>query len=190
MTGLAYKYSCEVSRGTYHRESDEKAGDNRPKEEAIVPDGLQYTEWTLEFVGVEVEERATEVLNLPSCNQNQKRQHGENSRASAEDCLASIVVPSVAVNAEITTACSVDDNGKCQKTERTTEGTTTVYVSVAPFFLKVGSKNDLGVGLTLHLLYEFVDYQFLGEDSDTKAMRRSQHNVRCFLFHTQAKGKE
>ena len=151
MTGLAYRYSWEISGGTYHWESDEEAGDNRPKEEAVVPDGLQYTERTFEFLGVEVEKRATEVLNLPSCNQNQKRQHGKNSSASAEDCLASIVVPSVAVDAEITTACSVDDNGKCQKTERTTEGTTTVYVSVALFFFKVGSKNDLGVGLTLPL---------------------------------------
>lgn len=78
------------------------------------------------------------MFDLPSCNQNQKRQHGENSGASAEDCLASIIVPSVAVNAEITSACSVNDNGKRKKTERTTEGTTTVYVSVVLFLLKVG----------------------------------------------------
>lgn len=73
------------------------------------------------------------MLNLPSCNQNQKRQHGENGGASAEDCLTSIVVPSVAVNAEITTACSINDNGERKKTERTTEGTTTVHVSVVLF---------------------------------------------------------
>lgn len=66
MKELAYWYSCEVFGRTYHWKSDEEASNNCPKEEAVIPDGLEYTKWTLELLGVEIEERATEMFDLPS----------------------------------------------------------------------------------------------------------------------------
>lgn len=101
-------------------EGDEEASDNGPKQEAVVIDGVEDTEWPLKLLPIEIEERTAEMLDFPSGNQNKETQDGEDSGACSEDGLASIVVSRVAVGSEVTTTYTIHNYRECGQAKTST----------------------------------------------------------------------
>jgi len=93
-------------------EDGDESKHNREEQELVPPNVDRPLRKVLIRVGLHHEERAAHVQHLPCKEEREPCQAGESRGTSAEHGVASIVVPFVAVVAEITVAKTEHDNGE------------------------------------------------------------------------------
>ncbi len=151
-------------RNINNREHDDEAGDHSNEEEAIAPDGRQDREtgWS-SLVWVHVEQRAGEMFDFPSSNEQQEGDSRERCRASAEDDVTRRIIPFVAARAEIAASrADVGDNGEGEETE----------------------------GAHEEAIDEFVGYELGCENALFDVVRGPEHAVFLGFFETEADCEE
>jgi len=138
------------------------ANDDGPEQELVLPDVMEEWELASRVAGIEGEHASSNALELPSRNQNQPGEFGEDCSSGAEDDVAGVVVAFVAVFTEAVTAGTVDDEDKRHQATGTLDGA----------------------------VDEHVSDELPGEDSFLVVMWRALHDVRRGFLTAKAKGRE
>lgn len=102
-----------VKRGNVdNREGDDEAGKDSPKQKLVVPERVKDAEGSLVSHGVEVEERAREMLDFPGGQKEEEGEHSKDCGTRAEHVCARVVVGVVTVMPEVASSVAVDYNDK------------------------------------------------------------------------------
>ena len=125
------------------------AGDDGPEQEAVLEQGVEDGEGAGVFFGVHVEQAAGQVLGFPGHDAEQDCQDRVCRGPRAEGEVAGGVVAMVAVVAEVTVACAVDDDDETGETKR-------AHASAVD---------------------ELVDDELFGENTGAEAVWRSCHDI-------------